>query len=121
MPKKLVSRCPFCNDELKIGRLDCSGCNTRIDTDLSVPAFFRLPEELQDFAMVFLRCRGNIRDVEKALGISYPTVCKRLDMVNELLGQSENPVLTSREILQQVENGELSAKEAAQLLNRGKE
>ena len=39
--------------------------------------------------MTFLRCRGSIRDMEKALGISYPTVCKRLDLVNALLGRGQ--------------------------------
>ena len=43
-----------------------------------------------------MRCRGIIRDVERALGISYPTVRARLDAavaaleVAMLRGRSEN-------------------------------
>src|SRR5690242_2593214 len=85
MARKMVGRCPFCNEELAISRLHCRGCQTQIDTQLAIPLFFRLPEDLQQFVLVFLRCRGNIREVEKELGISYPTVCKRLDLVNEIL------------------------------------
>ena len=65
--------------------------------------------------MVFLRCQGKIRDVEKELGISYPTVCKRLDLVNELLGNTSTPVKRSQ-ILEQLERGEINVQEATQLL-----
>jgi hypothetical protein len=41
--------------------------------------------------MIFLRCQGKIRDAEKELGISYPTVIKRLDLVNVLLGNQSAP------------------------------
>ena len=98
-----------------IGRLACSSCDTRIDSTLPIPPFFRLPDDLQQFVMIFLRCRGNIREVEKALGISYPTVCKRLDLVNELLG-NHPASLTRSEILAQLERGEISPKQATELL-----
>ena len=133
--KTLTSRCPFCDGDLEITHLQCKACDTGIDSSLTIPSFFRLPNHLQLFVLVFLRCRGNIREVEKELGISYPTVCKRLDLVNELLeGRSpaesaeqssgdiaispqKQKVTISRErVLEQVEQGALSAREAAQLL-----
>jgi hypothetical protein len=116
--KMVISRCPFCSQELVISRLTCQGCNTQIESKLTIPAFFRLPPDLQDFALTFLRCRGSIRDVEKELGISYPTVCKRLDMVNQLLGNQSAPP-SRNEILEQLERGEITAAEAAQLLKGG--
>jgi hypothetical protein len=113
--KKTVSSCPMCGGQLVIGRLSCTSCDTRIETTLPIPPFFRLPEDLQQFVLTFLRCRGNIRDVEKVLGISYPTVCKRLDLVNELLG-NKDAALTRDEILSQLERGEIPPQQAAQLL-----
>jgi hypothetical protein len=113
--KKLITRCPFCGDELAISRLSCGGCNTQIDSQLGVPAFFKLPLDLQEFVMIFLRCQGKIRDVEKELGISYPTVCKRLDLVNELLGNTISPV-NRTQVLEQLERGEITVPEATQLL-----
>jgi hypothetical protein len=113
--KKVISRCPFCGDELAISRLTCNGCNTQIDSLLAIPPFFRLPPDLQEFVLLFLRCRGNIRDVEKELGISYPTVCKRLDLVNQLLGL-QTARLSQNQILEQLERGEISVSEATQLL-----
>jgi hypothetical protein len=117
LKKKIVSLCPVCSSELSLTRLSCTSCKTAIETSVPIPPFFRLPEDLQDFVMVFLRCRGNIRDAEKILGISYPTVCKRLDLVNALLHNSPPPTPSKpSDILEQLERGEISAKEAAQLL-----
>ncbi len=113
--KKLITRCPFCGDDLAISRLSCCGCNTQIDSQLDIPVFFRLPPDLQEFVLVFLRCQGKIRDVEKELGISYPTVCKRLDLVNELLGNN-GPPINRTHILEQLERGEINVQEATQLL-----
>ena len=113
--KKLVSRCPFCEGKLEISRLGCIQCDTSIETTLPIPAFFRLPPDLQEFVMIFLRCQGKIRDVEKELGISYPTVIKRLDLVNVLLGNQSAPS-GRKDILEQLERGEITVQEATQLL-----
>jgi hypothetical protein len=75
---------------------------------------------MREFVLIFLRCRGNIREVEKELGISYPTVCKRLDLLNELLAGNSNGQTNKRitrgDILAKLERGEITAKEAANLL-----
>jgi hypothetical protein len=112
---KLISKCPFCDGELCVSGLSCNHCNTRMESKVPIPSFFLLPPELQEFALLFLRCRGNIKDVEKELNISYPSVCKRLDLVNEILGhQTDTPLKTK--VLDQLEKGEITAKEAIQLL-----
>jgi hypothetical protein len=113
--KKLISRCPFCEGKLEISRLGCLQCDTSIETTLPIPAFFRLPPDLQEFVLIFLRCQGKIRDVEKELGISYPTVIKRLDLVNVLLGNQSAPS-GRKDILEQLERGEITVQEATQLL-----
>ena len=82
---------------------------------LPIPAFFRLPADLQEFVMIFLRCQGKIRDVEKELGVSYPTVIKRLELVNVLLG-NQAPPAGRKDILEQLERGEITVQEATQLL-----
>ncbi len=119
MPKKFISRCPVCDGELVVSQMRCTACQTQIETQIEAPVFFRMPLDLQHFVMVFLRNRGNIRDVEKELGISYPTVCKKLDMVNELLGNRKSPI-DRLEILERLERGDITAQDAAKLL-RGEE
>jgi hypothetical protein len=125
LPKSIATQCPICNGELVISRLSCVRCQSRIETELAFDPLMRLPEDMRQFVLVFLRCRGNIRDVEKELGISYPTVCKRLDLVNDLLtgkaipqtGNGQSTRRNSRdEILARLERGEITAKQAAEAL-----
>lgn len=80
-----------------------------------------LPAEYQKFIAVFLRHRGNIKAVEKELGISYPTINKMLDSTNAILGMAvqEKP-LTRKEILDSIEKGEMSVKEATFILKTRK-
>ena len=95
MAKLFVAACPVCAADLAITQLKCSRCSTRIDTTLTLPPFLHLPVDLQEFVLVFLSSRGNIRDVERRLGVSYPTVCKRLDMVNEFVARA-GPVTSGK-------------------------
>jgi len=132
--RHLATRCPICTGgPLHVTRLSCPDCRTQIETDLEPPRVLRLPPELLAFLLTFVRCRGSIRDVERELGISYPTVCKRLDLVNELLGHGaagsatavEEPGAVSAQatvrvnrdqVLDRLERGEISPAEAAALL-----
>lgn len=84
-----------------------------------MPSLARLPRELQDVALTFLRRRGNFREVEEDLGISYPTVSKKLDALNlfvEAMGTSEDSA--SARILRRVDSGELAVREAVELLKQ---
>jgi hypothetical protein len=66
---------------------------------------------------VFLRCRGSLKDVERELGISYPTVRNRLDQVLQALGLAAAPGTDRRsEILLALESGEMSPQEAVERL-----
>jgi hypothetical protein len=121
---KVLTHCPVCGEELTIIKLACNHCQTKIEGDFAQSAFCHLPGEQLDFVEVFLKCRGNIKDVEKELGISYPTVRNRLDSVLQALGyrgeRSEpRPDETSRQsILAALEKGDISSEEAAQQLRK---
>ena len=115
----LVTRCPVCSHELLVTRVACPECLSELQGKFSYPALARLPKELQDVVLTFLRCRGNFREVERELGISYPTVSKKLDAINlflEAMG-SEADSHKAR-ILRQVDAGELSVREAVEMLRR---
>lgn len=117
---KVLVKCPVCGGKLKIKKLQCSGCNTIIENDFTFSKFDLLTKEQINFVETFLRSRGNIKDVEKALGISYPTVRGKLDEVNEVLGLSENKDTESarQNIISRLEAGEISSERAVELLNQ---
>lgn len=117
---KVLVKCPVCGGKLKIKKLQCSGCNTIIENDFSFSKFDVLTAEQVKFVETFLQCRGNIKDVEKALGISYPTVRGKLEEVNEALGLSEgkDKELDRKKIISKLEAGEISSDKAIELLNQ---
>ena len=84
--KKVISRCPVCDSELTVTRLKCASCDTVIENNFRLSKFDYLSEEELYFTETFLRCRGNIKEVEKELSISYPTVRSKLDAVIKKLG-----------------------------------
>jgi hypothetical protein len=86
MASRVIGKCPVCHRELSITRLKCPGCSTEISGEFTPCTFCFLDPEQERLIMVFLKNRGNIREVERELGISYPTVRARLDEVLAALG-----------------------------------
>ncbi|NLJ81028.1 MAG: DUF2089 domain-containing protein [Firmicutes bacterium] len=115
--------CPICGHELRVNRLSCSFCATELAGNFSICKFCRLPAEQKKFIEIFIKCRGSIKEVEKELGISYPTVRNRLDSVIQALGYRVSPAENSghnsanaAEILAALERGDISVAEAAEQL-----
>jgi hypothetical protein len=124
----LPSACPVCQTGLNVTRLECPHCQTKVEGLFGLGRFARLtPDQLQ-FVETFLRCRGNIKEVERELGISYPTVRSRLDAVVEALGSRQEGTVVPpaepqrnksdrrKEILQRLNDGEITTDEAIRLL-----
>lgn len=121
MEKRTVGRCPVCGDRLAVRRLECVSCETVIEGRFTQSRFDRLTPEQQEFVEVFLLARGNIKEVERVLGISYPTVRNRLDAVLEAMGhkvdRSAGEAASRRaEVLARLDRGEITAAEAIKLL-----
>ncbi len=81
----MIGNCPVCGKEMEVTALDCSNCDTTITGSFSRDKFSRLNEEQLKFVEVFIKSRGNIKEVEREMGISYPTVRSRLDEVVDVL------------------------------------
>ena len=86
MPHDVIATCPVCTSELAVTRLRCGECGTTIEGEFSVGRFGRLTREQLQVLESFLRSRGNLRDMERELGISYPTVRSRVEQLVQALG-----------------------------------
>jgi hypothetical protein len=129
MPHDVISTCPVCSSELTVTRLHCRSCGTTLEGDFSVGRFGRLGRDQLVLLESFLRSRGNLREMERELGISYPTVRSRVEALVRALGfgpradadadetdepgpAAETP-LTREAILQRLARHEMSAEDAA--------
>ena len=86
MPHDVISTCPVCSSELAVTRLHCRSCGTTLEGDFSVGRFGRLNRDQVAILESFLRARGNLRDMERELSISYPTVRSRVEALVRALG-----------------------------------
>jgi hypothetical protein len=86
MPHDVISTCPVCSGELAVTRLHCRSCGTTLEGEFSVGRFGRLTREQLALLESFLRSRGNLREMERELGISYPTVRSRVEALVRALG-----------------------------------
>ena len=136
MARDVISTCPVCEGELAITRLHCRSCGTALEGEFGVGRFGRLSREQLALLESFLRSRGNLKDLERELGISYPTVRGRVESLLRALGLADGDVpdleepMTSdgplpavdptaeerRSILERLSRHELSASDAAEAL-----
>ena len=127
MPHDVISTCPVCASELAVTRLHCRSCGTTLEGDFSVGRFGRLTREQLVLLESFLRSRGNLRDMERELGISDPTVRARVEALGRALGfgprdgedaaavisDIPTPARTREAVLEALARHEISAEDAA--------
>ncbi len=118
---EVMGRCPVCEGEMEVVRLHCRSCGSSLEGQFSLGKFQSLSKEQLQFAELFIKNRGNIKEMERELGVSYPTVRGRLEALIRALGYevTEEPKLAPegrREILAQLERGEIGSEEAIRLL-----
>ena len=140
MVHDVIATCPVCANELTITRLHCRSCGTALEGEFGVGRFGRLDREQMALLESFLRSRGNLKEMERELGISYPTVRGRVDALVRALGFGEETAdeefdegfdegfdeaepaadtkagTDRREILERLARKEISAADAAEAL-----
>jgi hypothetical protein len=107
------ANCPVCGGTYVVTQLQCEGCSSRLEGRFGTGRLSSLNGEQTAFVEVFLSCRGNIKEVEKALGISYPTVRARLDDALEAMGYAVKRKDDKSGVLEALSRGEISVDDAA--------
>lgn len=133
MAHDVIATCPVCQSELSVTRLRCGACGTTIEGEFQVGRFGRLTRDQHAVLESFLRSRGNLREMERELGISYPTVRARVESLVRALGfgprdaeaaeagveepagsmPADDIAERRREVLERLARHELSADDAA--------
>lgn len=110
--------CPVCSRELVISRLTCEGCGTDLTGEFRSCEFCALSHEDREALRVFLASRGNMRELERHMGVSYPTARARFDALLARLGMERPapPAPDRVEVLRRLAQGELDVGAALDLL-----
>jgi hypothetical protein len=84
--------CPSCQSALQPKVLVCTSCDIKVEGPFQLNEFATLATDDLHFLRIFVRCEGRIRDMESALGLSYPTIRSRLTALKHKLsgGESED-------------------------------
>jgi len=115
--------CPSCASPLAVTQLTCTSCGTGVVGKFELSPFFRLRPESLKFLEVFVRNRGNVKEMERETSESYWAIRRQLDEVIAEMGFEEAPKETDlstqrQEILAQLSRGEINVQEATRQLSQ---
>lgn len=119
---KIPAQCPVCGGDITVTAFECDKCGSKTAGRFSPCEFCGLSEEQILLVKLFLKLRGNIRDMEKEMGLSYPTIRNRLSEVCVALGlEVADQAERSRrqrasEILDQLSSGGMDVSDAVSAL-----
>jgi hypothetical protein len=114
--------CPSCSSPLIVTQLTCTSCGTGVVGKFELSPFYRLSPESLKFLEVFVRNRGNVKEMERETGESYWAIRRQLDEVITEMGmeapQEEDLSTHRQEILARLSRGEINVQEATKLLSQ---
>ncbi|MBX3142647.1 MAG: DUF2089 domain-containing protein [Trueperaceae bacterium] len=114
----MPTSCPVTGEPLLVTRLESESGAVSIEGRFYPNEFALLPEEQLEFLRIFVKVRGNLKEVERVLGLSYPTVRGRFEKLLLTIGYevAEDNSEERLQVLDQLDRGELTAEEAAKRL-----
>ena len=117
--------CPVCKNKLTVTKITCESCGTELIGKFPQCKYCALDEKLSAFLDTFLRCKGNIKEIEKELNISYPTVKNLIDELLAALGimlpePAQEQSQDIGDLLAMIELGEITASQASKLIRERK-
>lgn len=110
--------CPVCGHDLALTRLGCDECGTELSGHFQACEFCALNAEQRELLRVFLVSRGNMKELERHLGVSYPTARARFDALLATLGLDRAaPAEPPRvDVLEELATGSIDVDEALRRL-----
>jgi hypothetical protein len=98
--------CSICGGELRVVRLECIHCHATMEGMFTPCVFNRLTPDENKLLLLFVQCRGNLKEMERELKLSYPTVRSRVETMLSKINKAKTPGdATRKQIKQGVEEG----------------
>ncbi len=120
---EMTVRCPVCGGPLEVIRTRCERCDVSVEGHFRMLEFNLLSAEHLELLRLFIQRRGNLKEMGRIVGVSYPTIRARFEDLLAALGYEALPDQDTvaeerRAILDALEHGEITAAEAAARLRR---
>ncbi|HAI21628.1 MAG TPA: hypothetical protein DCM14_07035 [Clostridiales bacterium UBA8153] len=120
--RKVLERCPSCAGQMDVTRMRCRDCFTQVESVYSCCPYCRLSPANAELLRVFVRSRGNIKEIERELGIPYSSARSRLDDLIAELEAGAMPLVardaSPRKVLEALARGDIGASVAWRLLEK---
>ncbi len=111
-------RCSVCNELLRVREMACAACEMQLSGDFGFPRLLRLSAKNLTLAEALIIAGGNLKSLAQTLGISYPTVRKRVDdLIEELGALRADDERRIDEILRGVESGKIAPARGTRMIN----
>jgi hypothetical protein len=125
MPTPTNIRCPACQGSLIPSALHCNTCDLTVTGNFVTNEFASLGQDDLHLLRIFVHCEGRIRDMESALGVSYPTIKTRLAKLKETLAIDSAPLPQQTaepmgNVIKELDAGRVSFEDAMERLKRMK-
>lgn len=119
---KILNHCPTCHSNMEVTQLSCTSCETVVLGRFEPCRFCNLNDADLAFLESFLRNRGNVKDMERELGISYWTIRNQINELLETLGLAPQPDQEAmksarKDILAKLQAGEIDPDTASRMLD----
>ncbi len=107
--------CPSCGESLLVAKLECPACQSEVTGNYDLCPICRLDDETRHLFDLFMGARGNLKELQRQLSVSYPTVRQRVEEMFLLLGYRPHPT-DAKTVLAELRAGEITVEEAERLL-----
>lgn len=112
-----ITSCPICKQELAVRELYCPACEVSYRGNISQSWLGGLNTRQLEFVKLFIIVQGNIKEMEKRLGISYPTVKNRLAEIISVIASESPSDEDFSDILSDLDQGFISVEEAISMID----
>ncbi len=109
--------CSVCDGLLQVREMVCPACEMHLSGDFSFPRLMRLSGKNLMLGEALILAGGNLKELAQTLGVSYPTVRKRVDdLMEELHALRASDQLKIDDILRGIEAGTVPAAKGTRLI-----
>lgn len=115
MSSTVPPHCPACGASLSVVKLECPVCQTEVSGQYPLCPVCRLNADTRRLFDLYMAARGNVRDVQRALMVSYPTARLRIEGMFQELGHGPTPPQPAA-VLGRLRAGEIDVATAERLL-----